>query len=425
MPYIKVSVATVNHTKHITVDGEGTPASYSTMNYALLSALLFTIPVLVASSPLVERQTQACGTLPSGYSPPTVAKLPDPFTFANGTRLTTKAAWACRQQEIRQLFQQYELGTLPPKPSSVTSSFSGNTLTINVSDSGKSTSFSVTITYPTSGTAPFPAIIAYGGGSIPIPGTVAKINFNNDDIAAQVNGGSRGQGKFYTIYGSGHSAGAMTAWAWGVSRIIDALEITPNARIDTTRIGVTGCSRNAKGAFVAGAFDTRIALTIPQESGSGGAASWRISDSEHSKGKNIQTASEIVGENVWFSTVFNQYTSNTARLPHDHHELAGLVAPRGLYATENDIDWLGPVSTTGAMKVGRLIYKAAGVPDGMGFSLVGGHAHCAFPSAQQSELNSFIDKYLLRGSSSTANIEDSNQNVNVADWITWTVPTLT
>jgi len=54
------------------------------------------------------------------------------------------------------------------------------------------------------------------------------------------------------------------AWAWGVSRIIDALEVTPAARINPTKVGVTGCSRNGKGALVAGAFDTRIALTIPQ-----------------------------------------------------------------------------------------------------------------------------------------------------------------
>jgi len=165
-------------------------------------------------------------------------------------------------------------------------------------------------------------------------------------------------------------------------------------------------------------------LTIPQESGAGGAACWRVSDSEKAKGKNIQTASEIVGENVWFSKNFDQYTSNTARLPHDHHELAALVSPRGLFVIENDIDWLGPVSTTVCMKVGRIIYKAVGDPDAMGFSLVGGHNHCQFPSAQQQDLSAFIDKYLLGGSSSTANIEKSNQNVNAASWIDWPIPNL-
>jgi len=279
------------------------------------------------------------------------------------------------------------------------------------------------IKYP-SGSGPFPAIIAYGAPSLPIPTTVAIITFNNDDIAAQQSASSRGQGKFYTLYGSGASAGALMAWAWGVSRIIDALEITPAAKINLNRIGVTGCSRNGKGAFVAGAFDSRIALTLPQESGAGGAACWRVSDSEKAIGKNIQTASEIVGENVWFSKNFEPYTSNTARLPHDHHELAALVAPRGLFVIENDIDWLGPVSTTACMKVGRMIYKSVGAPDAMGFSLVGGHNHCQFPASQQADLSAFIDKYLLGGSSSTANIEKSSSNVDVSAYIDWTAPIL-
>jgi len=395
--------------------------------YCIMKASFVLLAILLIATQLdkvTPRAPLAPCDLPNGYSPPTHAKLPDPFTSVNGTKITTKSSWPCRQQEISQMLQQFELGVLPPKPSSVNATFSSNTLTINVGNGGNSISFSVAIKYPPSGSAPFPAIIVFGGASIPIPSTVATITFNNDDIAAQQGTSSRGKGKFYTLYGSGASAGAMTAWAWGVSRIIDALEMTTTARINLKRIGVTGCSRNGKGAFVAGAFDSRIALTIPQESGAGGAACWRVSDSEHAQGKNIQTASEIVGENVWFGVSFNQYATNTARLPHDHHELAGLVAPRGLFVIENDIDWLGPVSTTACMKVGRMIYKAVGVPDGMGFSLVGGHNHCQFPSAQQADLSAFIDKYLLGGSSSTANIEKSNQNVDATTYIDWPVPIL-
>ena len=62
----------------------------------------------------------------------------------------------------------------------------------------------------------------------------------------------------------------MTAWVWGASRIIDALEATPKANINLSKLAVTGCSRDGKGALMAGAFEPRFALTIPQESGSGG-----------------------------------------------------------------------------------------------------------------------------------------------------------
>lgn len=314
---------------------------------------------------------------------------------------------------------------MPPKPQSVTGTLSGNTLTISVSDNGKSISFTGSITYP-SGSGPFPAIIAYGGMSIPTPAGVAVVTFSNDDIAAQTDSSSRGKGKFYTLYGSGHSAGAMTAWAWAVSRIVDALETTANTKINVKRLGVTGCSRNGKGALVAGAFEQRIALTIPQESGSGGSACWRLSDYQKSSGTNVQTASEIIGENVWFSTLFNPFVNKIPYLPVDHHELAGMVAPRGLFVIENtSMEWLGALSTYGCMKAAHTIYEALGVPDSMGYSQVGGHDHCAFPSSQQSDLNAFVQKFLLDQSTNTNIMRtDGTYNYDSASWQPWTVPTL-
>ena len=142
---------------------------------------------------------------------------------------------------------------MPPKPSSVTGSLSGGTLTVKVTDNGKSISFTASIKTPTSAkpASGYPAIIAYGGGSIPIPSNVATISYNNFDVGADLD---RGKGKFYDLYGSGNGAGAMVAWAWGTSRIIDALESLSAANIDTSKIGITGCSRNGKGALVGGLF---------------------------------------------------------------------------------------------------------------------------------------------------------------------------
>ncbi|KAE8443038.1 hypothetical protein EG329_002432 [Mollisiaceae sp. DMI_Dod_QoI] len=391
----------------------------------LSSILLLAIPALAAPSPtLNERQAAACG-IPDGYSFKTNAKLPDPFTSANGTKITTKAQWPCRAQEISALFQKYELGTLPPKPSSVSATFSGNSIKVTVSDGGKSISFSAKISTPSGGKAPYPAIIGIGGMSIPSQAGVATITFDNDGMAAQQNKNSHGTGLFFNLYGSSATAGATTAWAWGVSRLIDALEMTPSANIDTTKLGVSGCSRNGKGAFIVGALEPRIALTIPQESGSGGAACWRISDSQKAAGKNIQTAGEIVGENSWFSPNFNAYSTKTSDLPVDHHMLAALIVPRGLFVIENDIDWLGPVSTTGCQEVGQMIYKAYGVPEAFGFSLVGGHSHCQFPSAQASDLSAAVTKYLLGGAGPTTAVAKSSVTVDTSSYIDWTAPVLT
>lgn len=400
------------------------PTTISTVS--TVSSPATTPPVTPPVTAPAPPGSSACPTLPSNPTIPTVSKLPDPFLPVTGPRVTTKSGWKCRQDEISALFQRYELGTLPPKPSSVTASFSSNTLTINCSEGGKSISFTASITYPTSGKAPYPAIIAVGGMSIPQPAGVAVINFNNNDMAAQTNTGSRGQGKFYNLYGNTHSASAMMAWAWGVNRIVDALEITAGANINPSRLGVTGCSRNGKGAIVAGAFEPRIALTIPQESGSGGSACWRLSDSMKSAGKNVQTASQIITENVWFSKSFEPYVNSVSRLPVDHHMLAALVAPRGLFIIENTSqEWLGNESCFGCMKAAHKVWEALGVPDSMGVSQIGGHNHCQFPSSQQSELTAFVNKFLLDQTTNTAIMRtDGGYTFNEAQWVDWSVPKL-
>lgn len=391
------------------------------MKYAITFPLLATT---ILAAPAIEQRQDAACNVPTSFPSAANAKLPNPFKFFDGTAVTTKAQFECKNKEVSAAIQAQELGDFPKKPSTVTATFSGTSLSITSTEGGKSVSFSVSIKKP-SGTGPFPAIIAYGAASIPVPSGVATITFNNDDIAQQSGQSSRGKGKFFDLYGSSHSAGATTAWAWGVDRIMDALEATPSAGIDPKRVGVTGCSRNGKGAFVAAALVNRIALGIPQESGSGGAACWRISDSEKAKGKNIQTAGQIVGENVWFSTRFNAFSTKANTLATDHHQLAGLVAPRGLLVIENEIDWLGPVSTTACMKAGRLIYKALGVPDNMGFTGAGNHNHCSFPSAQQPELTAFINKFLLNQSGNTAGVEKGPGGTDPATYIDWTAPTLT
>ncbi|RAL63031.1 hypothetical protein DID88_004116 [Monilinia fructigena] len=251
--------------------------------------LLLTTTFLQAATPTSTPRQAACGTLPSPIPTPSISYLPDPFTNLAGQH----------NHHIRPMGRS-PTRTQPPLPNHGTWNSPPNPL------QSPPLSLVTPSQSPVPSTAPYPAIIAYGGGSIPAPAGVAMITYNNDQIAAQNDQSSRGQGLFYILYGSTHSAGALIAWAWGVDRILDALTQTPSARISPSSIGVTGCSRNGKGALVAGAFVPRIALTIPQESGSGGDASWRISDSI---GSSTQTASEIVGKNVWFGTAFNAWAT--------------------------------------------------------------------------------------------------------------------
>ncbi|PVF95339.1 hypothetical protein CPB86DRAFT_799744 [Serendipita vermifera] len=125
-------------------------------------------------STTISQPSSACSTSPNNPPLPTNSRLPDPFIPLNGSRITTKDAWTCPRNEIGSLLQKLELGVLPPKPSSITATFSSNRLNINCSEGGKSILFSVSITYPTSGKAPYPAIIAYGGDHTPRAGGIGN-----------------------------------------------------------------------------------------------------------------------------------------------------------------------------------------------------------------------------------------------------------
>lgn len=362
---------------------------------------------------------------------PSNLKLPDPFTSVDGTRITTKAEWPCRRAEISDQLQGYELGQKPPRSGTVTGSVTGNSVSVTVEDGGKSISFTATIVPPSTGKPPYPAFITIGQSSLDNAVLsslgVALIDFNNDDIAAQQDASSRGQGKFYTLFGANHGAGALIAWAWGVSRLIDGLEASSQTTIDTKHLGVTGCSRNGKGALVVGAYDERIALTIPQESGTGGSGLWRVADWQKSSGQNVETLAAINGEDPWFTSSFSQFWGTAIRLPYDHHMLMGMVAPRGLLVIENtSMEWLGNVSTfTGGM-VAHRIYEALGVPDDMGYSQVGNHNHCDFPASQQPEVTAYVRKFLLDDASAgTAVLKtDGGFTLDEAKWVDWTTPTL-
>ncbi len=355
--------------------------------------------------------------------------LPDPFTFLDGSRMTTMDLWPSRRAEIALLAQEFEYGYKQKTPYSATAgSFSNNSLTVTVTDSGKTISFSCSISYPSTGTAPYPAMIACGVSSLNSAelsnNGVAVITFPSDQIAQENDLTSRGVGKFYDMYGSNHSAGALMAWAWGMDRLIDAIEKTPAANIDPKRLGVTGCSRWGKGALACGAFDERLVLTIPEESGSGGAASWRVSDYDYAHGLVVQTLQEIVNENVWFAQNFSQFRFTSVKLPYDQHSIIGLVAPRACLIIENDILWLGPHSTWNSANAAHAVWEGLNLPEKMGYTESVAHNHCSFPSYEQSTVNAFVQKFLVGNGTSGTTVmsSDPGYSYDQSQWLDWFPP---
>jgi hypothetical protein len=124
----------------------------------------------------------------------------------------------------------------------------------------------------------------------------------------------------------------------------------------------------------------------------------------------------------WFAnSMFAFSGANTARLPFDHHELCAMVAPRALLMFGNpDYEWLAEPSGFVSMSAAREVYKTFGIEDRCGYSFEGKHGHCQLPKSQYSELEAFIDRFLLgRQDVDTHCTKGSFENQDVSRWIKW------
>jgi hypothetical protein len=245
---------------------------------ALLLNILFAIDSIAQQLPFVYTVENTAADyplplLPSFNDLPIIPNLPDPFAWADGRgRISNLSDWRYRRAEIKAQIENYEIGEKPVRPDSITATYAGNVLTVKVTVNGKTLTLTTTITLP-AGTGPFPAVI--GMDFIPagiFDGTkIASMTFSSSQVTAS--NSPKITDLYYQLYPRLNlsNTGQYSAWSWGVSRLIDGLELVQNVLpIDLKHLAVIGCSYSGKMAIFAGAFDERIALTIGLESGGGG-----------------------------------------------------------------------------------------------------------------------------------------------------------
>jgi hypothetical protein len=119
--------------------------------------------------------------------------------------------------------------------------------------------------------------------------------------------------------------GALRAWAWGASRLLDHLETVPE--VDAKRAVIEGVSRFGKAALVTMAYEPRYAIGFIGSSGMGGAALHRRRIGELLE--NVAAS----GEYHWMAGNYIKYAGplTPADLPVDSHQLIALAAPRPLF----------------------------------------------------------------------------------------------
>jgi hypothetical protein len=329
--------------------------------------------------------------------------MPDALAMKDGTRVTRPEQWPRRRAELVELFEREIYGRIPANVPEVkweviaeTRGESRGISTIarelvgRVDDNGfhqVSVEIQAKFTVPADGDEPRPIMIEFGGfgqfarflarrggtpwtdhaiqhgwafGSIN-PGSIQPDN--NDFRAGIIGLTNKGQPRKPDDWG------ALRAWGWGVSKLIDCFALHPEWKVDPAKVGIVGVSRYGKAALVTQAFDPRVAVALVASSGEGGAKLHR-----HIFGERVENLTG--GGYYWMAGNFLKYGAEEATfgrttpadLPVDSHELIALCAPRPCFISYGSVEGGDPhwVDARGSFMAGVLagpVYRLLGAKD--------------------------------------------------------------
>ena len=398
---------------------------------------------------------------PAPSALPLVPTLPDPLVARDGTVIKTREQWeAVRRPELRELFQHYMYGRQPAKPPRVDVKLlieDKNALTGAATlrefdvDLGLKKPARLLVVTPNAKSLPVPCFLglnfrgnhqALAHPGIALPQSWVRPNKNGTggraareqdrgketdlwNIATSIQRGYAVATFFQSDVVPDDATGAepilrrlsgtpamergpadtatIMAWAWGFSRMLDALETLP--QIDARRVATVGHSRNGKTALLAAAFDERFAMAIPSQSGCGGSAPSRVAPELarlNAKGRPTAETLAMINKNFphWFAGNFKAFNDEPARLPFDQHCLIALCAPRPvLLSCATEDLWANPAGQFEMLRAADPVYRLL-AGDGLG-------------TKQKPEAGKLVPSrlgYFIR---------EGKHSMNAADWAAW------
>lgn len=195
----------------------------------------------------------------------------------------------------------------------------------------------------------------------------------SDDIAHN--------GAFYQVHPyAEEQTGVLMAWAWGASKVLDALEagLAAEYNIDTDAAILTGVSRYGKATAVAAAFEPRFRMFAPACSGAGGLALYSVvsegktydltkvgGPSEYTYSKNEPLSClQSDAERGWFVDRFLDFKS-PEDIPYDQENLVTLALSKDRYyfviAACMSEDWVNAPAMWECYKRALPVFDAAGL----------------------------------------------------------------
>jgi len=295
-------------------------------------------------------------------------KLPDPFALNNGRKVTTAAMWnKQRRPELLALFSDNVFGRVPANVPTVqwrVSSEEHETINdiavltrhlIGHADNSAypllDVNIEVTLTTPANASGPVPVVLEFTFESYPrnpsakpapAPPPPTHPTWKEQVLArgwgyallypttVQADNGAGLTAGIIGLTNHGQPRGvddwgALRAWAWGSSRVMDYLQT--DATVDAHRVAIEGHSRFGKATLVAMAYEPRFAVAYVSSSGAGGAALAR-----RHFGEQLENVASP-GEYHWMGANYLRYAGplTPEDMPVDTHELIALCAPRPVF----------------------------------------------------------------------------------------------